>query len=325
MSTTLRDVARLAQVSVKTVSNVVNGYPHVSDGMRRRVEAALAALDYHPNRAARTLRTGRTRVLALTVAEADGVGVLARAVVRAAARHGYRVVIDPVDPECQGVATPPLSVDGCLLLTDLPAEPPTGGPPVVRLGQATAGGSADRVGIDHARATRDAVDHLVATGRSRIAAIGVAPGQPSATIGRQGYAEVLRAAGRDPLPGHLQQVPADQRSDGYRAARALLSQRRRPDAVVCASDALAIGALCAAADAGVRVPQDLAVIGVGGSEEGRWTRPALSTVAADPAFLARQAVARIVARIARPDAAPVTVVTPHTLLARESTRTSTSG
>ncbi|MGS2615630.1 LacI family DNA-binding transcriptional regulator [Micromonospora sp. LZ34] len=323
MSNTLRDVAQLAQVSVKTVSNVVNGYPHVSDGMRRRVEAAIAALDYRPNRAARTLRTGRTGVLALMVAEADlpGVGVLARAVVRAAARCGYRVVIDPIDPGGAGIASPPLPVDGCLLLTDLPAEPRAGGLPLVRLGQPTAGGHADRVGIDHARASRDAVDHLLATGRRRIAAIGVGPDQPS---GIQGYADVLRAAGQAPLPGQVQQVTSHQRADGYRAARTLLSQPRRPDAVVCASDALAIGAMCAALDAGVRVPEDLAVIGVGGSEEGRWTRPTLSTVAADTAFLARQAVARIVARIARPDTAPVTVTAPHTLLPRESTRTPTA-
>ncbi|MEU4644912.1 LacI family DNA-binding transcriptional regulator [Micromonospora sp. NPDC023814] len=325
MPTTLRDVAQLAQVSVKTVSNVMNGYPHVSDGVRRRVEAAVEALGYRPNRSARTLRTGRAGVLALIVPEADlpGIGALARAVVRAAAGRGYRVVIDPIDsdPERAAVAHPPLPVDGCLLLANLPAVPGVGGLPVVRIGRFAPGGHVDRVGIDHVRASRDATAHLLGTGRRRIAAIDAGPGEPSPTPpGIQGYADALRAAGLAPLPGHFLRAPSHQRADGYRAARTLLAQHRRPDAVVCASDALAVGTLCAAFDAGVRVPEDLAVIGVGGSEEGRWARPALSTVSADTGFIARQAVARIVARIAEPNAAPVDVVAPHTLLPRASTR-----
>ncbi|MER7333857.1 MULTISPECIES: LacI family DNA-binding transcriptional regulator [unclassified Micromonospora] len=325
MPNTLRDVARLAQVSVKTVSNVVNGHPHVSAGMRRRVEAAVEALDYRPNRSARTLRTGRTGMLALIVSEADlpGIGVLARAVVHAAAGHGYRVVVNAIGsgPGRPGTANPPLPVDGCLLLADLPAAPGVGGLPLVRLGRPAAGGHVDRVGIDHIRAGRDATAHLLGTGRRRIAAIDAGPGEPSPTPpGIQGYADALRAAGLAPLPGHLLRAPSHQRADGYRAARTLLARHQRPDAVFCASDSLAIGTLCAAFDAGVRVPDDLAVIGVGGSEEGRWARPALSTVSADTGFVARQAVARLVARIAAPDAAPVDVVAPHTLLPRASTR-----
>lgn len=323
MPTTLRDVAQLAQVSVKTVSNVVNGYAHVSDPTRRRVEAAVDALGYRPNRSARTLRTGRTGVLALLVSEADlaGSGVLARAVVEAAQRRGYRVVIDPVrvDDDRTTIESPSLPVDGCFLLADLPAGPVVGALPLVRIGLSEPGDHADRVGIDHARAGRDAIDHLLATGRRQIAVIDAGPAQ-SPPPGILGYADALRVAGVAPRAGHLQRAPSLGRADGYRTARTLLAQRERPDAVVCASDALAIGAMCAAHDAGARVPEDLAVVGIGGSEDGRWARPALTTVAADTALLARQAVARMLARIARPDTAPVHVVVPHALLPRQSTR-----
>ncbi|MEH1099612.1 LacI family DNA-binding transcriptional regulator [Micromonospora sp. CPCC 205561] len=321
MPTTLRDVARLAQVSVKTVSNVVNGRPHVSAEVRGRVEAAVDALGYRPNRFARTLRTGRSGALALVVSEVDlpGLGGLTRALAGAAARRGYRLVIDPVDADRAAGHPPP--VDGCLLLTDLPAGPGVDALPLVRLGRVPGDGTADRVGIDHLGAGRDATAHLLATGCRRIAAIDAGPDDaaPPPPVLR-GYAEAVRTAGLPRLPGHVQRAAAHRRADGYRAARAVLARPDHPDAFVCASDALAIGAMCAAFDAGLRVPEDLAVIGVGGSEEGHWMRPALSTVAADTGFIARQAVARLLARIARPDAAPVDVVAPHALLSRASTR-----
>jgi DNA-binding LacI/PurR family transcriptional regulator len=96
MPATLRDVADRAGVSIRTVSNVVSGYEHVSARMRERVMAAIAELDYRPNPVARTLRTGRTGVLALVVPEIDVpyFSQLARDVIDAAAQLGFRVMID---------------------------------------------------------------------------------------------------------------------------------------------------------------------------------------------------------------------------------------
>ena len=96
MPATLRDVADRAQVSVRTVSNVVSGYAHVSPQMKQRVLDAIGELDYRPNPVARTLRTGRTGVLALVVPEIDVpyFSELARDVINAAAEFGYRVMID---------------------------------------------------------------------------------------------------------------------------------------------------------------------------------------------------------------------------------------
>ncbi|WP_309244307.1 LacI family DNA-binding transcriptional regulator [Micromonospora parastrephiae] len=142
-------------------------------------------------------------------------------------------------------------------------------------------------------------------------------GAPQA--GTVGYHRALRGAGLTPVPGHLLPARPHRRADGYRAARDLFAGPDRPDAIFCFSDPLAIGAMRAAFDVGLRVPADVAVIGVGDIEEGRYSRPTLSTVAVDTGFLAREAVARLTARIGQPDAAIAEVVAPHTVLPREST------
>ncbi|SIM65370.1 LacI family DNA-binding transcriptional regulator [Micromonospora cremea] len=335
MASTLKDVARLADVSVKTVSNVVNGYPHVSPDVRRRVEAAVTQLGYRPNVFARTLRTGRTGVLALVLPDSDVpyADDLAREVVRAARSRGYRVVIEQMGPDDERPA-PSLSaartmpVDGVLVSAPVaPAELvealPATGRPVVLVGGEARDGRCDQVSVDVARAAEDATAHLLRAGRRRIAAIGAYPTE-SAAVPRSrtaGYYRALREAGVAPVPGHLLPAGHHRRADGYRAARALLARPGRPDAIFCYSDPLAIGAMRAAFDAGLRVPGDVAVIGIGDIEEGRYSRPTLSTVSVDTGFLAREAVARVTTRIDQPDAAVAMVTAPHTVLPRESTET----
>ncbi|MET8354023.1 LacI family DNA-binding transcriptional regulator [Micromonospora sp. NPDC005206] len=326
MASTLKDVAQLADVSVKTVSNVVNGYPHVSPEVRRRVETAVAHLGYRPNVFARTLRTGRTGVLALVLPGADVPYPhdLAREVVRAAAGRGYRVVIEQVGPDDERPAPSlgaarPLPVDGVLVSapvapTELVEALTVAGRSVVLVGGEVRDGRCDRVSVDVAQAAEDATTHLLRAGRRRIAAIGAYPRESA-----DGYHRALRRAGLAAVPGQRLPASRHRRADGYRAARALLAQPDRPDAIFCYSDPLAIGAMRAAFDAGLRVPVDVAVIGIGDIEEGRYSRPTLSTVAVDTGFLAGEAVARLTARIDQPGAAIARVTVPHSVLPREST------
>ncbi|MFC7550014.1 LacI family DNA-binding transcriptional regulator [Plantactinospora sp. GCM10030261] len=330
---TLRDVARLAGVSVKTVSNVVNGYPHVSEDVRRRVSTAVEQLCYRPNPSARNLRTGRTGTLALVLApDVPYADRLTQAVVDAAALAGFRVVIVPID------LAGALPVDGVLLCADVVAADVLDawlgtGTALVLLG-VRRDERFDHVAIDHARAARDATDHLVRLGRRRIAAIGARPGEPDTRTA--GYRLALSRAGIAPHPGYLRPAWRHRPGEGYRAAMDLFAHDHRPDAVFCYSDRLAIGVLGAAVDAGLRVPDDVAVIGMGEAEEGRFLRPALSTVSVDTSALARAAVTRIAARLGQAPwavptgrtlsattsdpqpAAPVTVTVPHRLLRRES-------
>ncbi|WP_448061715.1 LacI family DNA-binding transcriptional regulator [Cellulomonas hominis] len=334
MAATLRDVAQRAQVSVRTVSNVVSGYQHVSEQMRRRVLATIEELDYRPNPVARTLRTGRTGVLALVVPEIDVpyFAELAREVINAAAEVGYRVMVDQTghdhdrERDLLTGADRTMLFDGVLfspLVTRAELLEMQGAStmPLVLLGEHEFDGCYDHVAIDNERAAQDATEHLIRRGRTRIAAIGAQPDEDYATPQQRtaGYERALRGAGLTPEPVHLQPAAHYSRADGYHAAEVLLALPDRPDAIFCYSDLLAMGAMRAVFDAGLRVPEDVAIIGIDDIEEGRYSRPTLSTVSLDTPFIAREAVARITARITDPDGPAVELTAPHTVVAREST------
>lgn len=334
MPATLRDVAERARVSVRTVSNVVSGYPHVSDRMRERVRKAIAELDYRPNPVARTLRTGRTGVLALVVPEIDVpyFSELARDVIVAAAEVGLRVMIDQTghdhDRERElllgegrtmlfdGVLFSPLVTRSELLEMEATTQMP-----LVLLGEHEFDGRFDHVAIDNEQAAHDAVTHLLGTGRQRIAAIGTQPDEDYATPRqrRAGYESALREAGL-PLEPRMSMPSAHySRAEGYDAATTLLQSGAEPDGIFCFSDLLAVGAMRAIFDAGLRVPDDIAVIGIDDIEEGRYSRPTLSTVSLDTGFIAREAIQRITARIETPDTPAQQIVAPHRVVPREST------
>lgn len=337
---TLQDVARLAGVSPRTVSNVVNGYPHVAPRTRRQVQAVVDQLGYRTNTAARSLRTGRTGLLALVVPALDQpyFAELARAVVREATAAGYTVVIDQTDGDpdrerellrrgprgalFDGLVLSPLA----LTADDLRAADPDR--PVVLLGEHTVDSAVDHVHTDDVAAAREATAHLLALGRRRVAAIGVqtAPGQ----TGRQradGFRAAFADVGAAPDPRLMREVDVYDRAHGFAAMTDLLDGDPRPDAVFCFSDLLAVGALRACLAHGLRVPDDVAVLGFDDVEEVRFTTPPLSTVRPDRDAIARVAVARLVARLegtgapTRPAVAPARDVTvAHTLVLRESTR-----
>ncbi|MGC5335035.1 LacI family DNA-binding transcriptional regulator [Micromonospora sp. DT62] len=215
-------------------------------------------------------------------------------------------------------------VDGIILVADdappeLVRKQAGAGAPLVLLGE-SSDHRWDHITVDHAGATQDATEHLLRAGCRQIAAIGVGPDESSTRAQRRmvGYRRALRRAGLAESSGHLQPALLHRRDHGYRAARTLLAQDWRPDGLLCFSDLLAIGAMRAVFDAGLRVPEDVAVVGIGDSEEARYARPALSTVSVDTAFIAREAVARVTSRIALPDAAPTRIIAPHTVLVRES-------
>jgi DNA-binding LacI/PurR family transcriptional regulator len=337
MPVTLKDVARHAQVSVRTVSNVVAGHPHVSPAMRTRVQAAIEELDYRPNPVARTLRTGRTGVLALVVPEIDVpyFAELAREVIDVAAERRYRVMVDQTghdhDRERRLLtgADRTMLFDGVLfspLVTraELLQMQPSASMPLVLLGEHDFDGRYDHVAIDNERAGEDATEHLLSVGCRRIAAIGAQPSESYATPQQRtaGYRRALTQAGLTPVAEYVRPAARYRRADGYEAARALLEHPQRPDGIFCYSDLLAMGAIRAVFDAGLRVPDDVAVIGVDNIEEGRYSRPSLSTVSLDTPFIARHAVARITARIEDPGQRAVELTAPHHVVPRESTGSS---
>jgi DNA-binding LacI/PurR family transcriptional regulator len=317
-------------VSVRTVSNVVNDAPYVAPATRARVQAALDELDYRPNLAARTLRQGRSGLLGLVVPEIDSpyFGELAGLLADAAERRGATLVVDQTrgdpDRERRLLSGPSGQlVDGLLLSpwalspAEVAARP--AGVPLVLLGERYGDGD-DHVGVDSVAAATTATSHLLETGRRRVAAIGLQPHLANQTALQRvtGYRAALERAGHRADP--LLEVPVERlhRADGARAMRTLLALDEPPDAVFCFTDELALGALRVAWERGVRVPDDLALVGFDDVEDGRWSRPSLSTVSPDKAVLAEVAVDRLLERVAGGGGPPRSTTTPHALVVRES-------
>jgi DNA-binding LacI/PurR family transcriptional regulator len=327
----LQDVAEAAGVSVKTVSNVVNGYVHVKPRTRAKVESALTKLGYVPNHTARGLRTGRSGVVALAVPELDVpyFAELTRYIVGAASEHGWTVLVDQTDAQLEreqlvaqgirgglidGIIFSPLALSS----EELGKRRDT--TPMVLLGERAIAGPCDHVGIDNVAAARDAVLHLVDIGRRRIAAIGAQPrGMMTAELRMRGYRAGLRRADLPFDRALVARTNLFHRVDGAEAMRKLLSLPEPPDAVVCFNDLLALGAVRVLHEFGLRAPDDVAIVGFDDIEEGRYSVPSLTTIAPSKEQIARVAVSLLADRIAGSRAAPKLVHADYHLEIREST------
>ncbi|WP_406440372.1 LacI family transcriptional regulator [Streptomyces sp. NBC_01613] len=330
---TLRDVARRAGVSIRTVSNVVNASVPVSDELRTRVEAALEELDYRPNLVARNLRRGRTGMLAFVVPELDVpyFAELAREVITAARAHGYVVMLDQTDGdrererELLSRESRATMFDGLLLsplsISEDELRGRTNRVPVVLLGEHIFNGHFHHVAIDNVAAAREATEHLIALGRRRIAAIGDQPYSTGETAQLRtiGYRQALTAAGLPLDESLVVPTPRFHRHLGAEAMNHLLALPEPPDAVFCYNDLLAIGAMHALTRAGVRVPEDIAVVGVDGIQEGEYSSPTLTTIAPDKARIAHTAVSTLVGIIAGTASPPADSKAPYRLVVRGST------
>lgn len=291
VAATMQDVARRAGVSVKTVSNVVNGYPHIRPATRDRVLAAIADLDYQINLTARNLRTGRTGVIGLAVPELSlpYFAELADSVIEAADAEGLTVIIEQHggrrerEVEVLGGSRRHLT-DGLIY------SPLALGPgdehlldvtyPLVLLGERIFHGPVDHVTMRNTDAARAATEYLLGLGRRRIAAVGVHPGEEvgSAALRLAGYQAALAAAGIGADPALQGEAGLWHRATGAAAMARVLDAGARPDAVFAFNDALALGAMHELQVRGIRVPEDVAVIGFDAIDEGRYSNPTLTTV-----------------------------------------------
>ncbi|MFF2777478.1 LacI family DNA-binding transcriptional regulator [Streptomyces sp. NPDC058052] len=333
MGVSLKDVAQRAGVSIKTVSNVVNNYPHVTPQMRAKVQRAIDELGYRPNLTARHLRKGRTGIIAFAVPELGNpyFAELAGAVIDAAAQHDYTVLVDHTaglrEREllvCQEFRSH--VIDGLILSPihlengDLLARQETS--PLVLLGEREYDAPYDQIAIDNVAAARTAVRHLLDLGRRRVAFLGSRTGrerQP-AHLRLRGWREELTAAGVEPDERLVVATDGYGRGDGADAMATLLDRGVRPDAVFAYNDLIALGALRTLAERGLRVPEDIAVVGFDDIEESRYGTISLTTVAPDKRAIARQAVDRLVERLAgAPVTEPRRIRPGYELVVREST------
>jgi DNA-binding LacI/PurR family transcriptional regulator len=327
----VKDVANLARVSPKTVSNVVHGIPRVTAETRDRVLWAIDQLGYRPNLAARNLRRGRTGIIALAVPElhVPYFAELATYVIDHAQSLGYTVLVDQTERDREREltiveGTVARLVDGIILsplaitATDMARR--RDATPMVLLGERVAPGLADHVAIDNTEAARLAASHLLSTGRRRIAVIGAQSTDPVTAGGLRltGFRQAMAAAGV-PVEESLV-VPAVNffRHDGAAAMTTLLSSSPLPDAVFCFNDLMAIGALRVLHDHGLRVPDDVAVVGFDDIEEGLYTYPRLTTVAPDKEAIARESLRMLNERIEGDQSGPRQIILSSKLVVRES-------
>lgn len=329
----LRDVAEHAGVSVKTVSNVVHAHPGVSREMRERVQASIESLGYLPNISARSLRTGRSGLIRLALPRISDpyFTEVAAAVIDAASARGLAVLVEQTDGDARREADVlhgrrPTLVDGIIFspiaVTQelLDGASPT--VPIVLLGEHLLASNRSRVAIDNVAAAREAVTHLLELGRRRIAAVGAKRGSTAATaeLRLQGYREALAAAGVSEDPALEVPVQHFSWDEGAAAVDRLVEQELSFDALFCFNDQMALGALESLRRHGIRVPDDVAVVGFDDVPQSRHATPALTTIAPDIGVIARSAVDRLLARLADPSLSEGdSIEAPHTLVVRAST------
>jgi LacI family transcriptional regulator len=288
----IADVARRAAVSPTTVSHVLSGKRIVNAATRDRVEKAIRELGYRPNRAARQLRTNLSRMVAVIVPDLTNsfYGVLTRGLADQVGGEEYGTYVcntdgsldrerkflhDVLDRGVDGIV---MAAVNAAIEPDLAMATLT--TPIVCVGADQGEIEVDWVSTDDRAGARVATEHLVERGCERIAMILGAPGGGTARL--EGYGEALHNAGW-PIDERML-VPGDwTRAGGQAAMRKLLRLDPRPDAVFCANDLSAIGALDVIHAAGLRVPDDIALVGFDDVDVATMVTPPLTTVR-NPAY-----------------------------------------
>jgi len=328
---TRREVAEAAGVSVRTVSNVVNEFTHVAPETRERVMDAIHRLGYRPSELARSLKMGRSGMIGLMLPELDTpyFAELTRAFVDEGHARGFTVVVDQTsgDRDREKALVTRIARGGifdALILSPLALGPDditllAHGAPVVMLGEVEYPGF-DKVMIDNEAAAQLAVEHLLAQGARRIAAIGRLSREHYGTsdLRLSGWRAAHIHAGITIDQDLAPQVTGFRRADGAAAVSDLLNRGVAFDAIFAFSDPLAHGALRALADHGVRVPEDVLLIGFDDNEEASYSIPTLSTISPDKRWLARTALDRVVSRLEGEPFEAETFIAPHALKHRAS-------
>jgi LacI family transcriptional regulator len=305
---TIRDVAREAGVSIATVSRVMNRRADVSPATRDRVLAVVGKHGFSVNQSARALSNGRTGLVAMTVPVLDEYfAKILTGASEALYEQDIRVVLCPTQHEVEREARVLERliggmVDGAILI--LPSEPGAelrklaqkGYPFVIVDDREALDPSIPAVSASHAAGARDATLHLLRLGHRRIAAITGPRGWVADEERLNGYHAALASVGV--MPDAQLEIEADfQREGGYRSTLQLLALPEPPTAIFAFNDNLAMGALRAATDSGLTLPDDLSIIGFDDLEQAAYTTPTLTTVRQPLAEMGRMAVSLLLRQL----------------------------
>lgn len=293
MTVRLKDIARDLDLSVVTVSKVLRGHPDISKETRKRVLKRMKELNYRPNMAARSLITGRTWTIGLIVPDLlhPFFAAIAQVISGEVRKHGYSLLISSSDEDAeleQHEMEHLLArrVD-CLLVASAQwnvasfRQIEAQRTPYVLLDRQFVGLTANFAGVDDRAVGLMATQHLIEQGCRRIAHIR-GPEVSTAQGRLEGYRQALLEAQMAILPEHVVSLgnSGDHRGEkgGYDAARKLLAARTRPDGIFCFNDPSALGAMRAILEAGLKIPDDVAVVGCGNLSYSDFLRVPLSSV-----------------------------------------------
>lgn len=324
---TLRDVAREAGVSIKTVSRVVNGEREVNSDTAERVAEVLQRLGYQPNELARSLRGQRSYTIGLMIADISNpfYSGCAKAIEEVARERGYTVILcaSSEDTEVERSYVELLArrrIDGLLLVPaadghEYLVAQQVAGTPVVTLDRPVEAVATDQVLVKNRAGTREATEHLIGHGHRRIAFIGDHEQVYTARMRLEGYREALSESGLEELSRMESKDPVS----AERATRELLELPRPPTAFFAGNNLITVGVLKALEHSGLRVPEDVALIGFDDFELATVLRPRLSLVRQPADELGRKAAEVLFDRIEGSQPADFQrIVLPTELIVRES-------
>lgn len=330
---TMKDVAERAGVSIKTVSNVVNGTVKVSENTKSRVEAAVKELGYQVNFSARSLRQGRTGMIGLLIPElrVPYFAELADSVLKAAEAQGLTLIIEQTgaggEHEAEMLRGPRRRFTDGVLFSPVTMDPNKHPEldvdfPLVLLGERVFDPRYDHVTMSNVEAARLATEHLASQGCKNIAMLGYHADEVmgSAALRYKGYRQGLEAAGLEFKPELLGHAGRWVRSTGKAAMQQVLDTGVPFDGVFALNDAMGLGALPALRAAGLKVPEDVLVVGFDDIDDAQYSDPPLSSVDPGRDEIATKAVSLLVARIAGSVETPQRIYAGYSMVERESSR-----
>ncbi|WP_370586209.1 ribose operon transcriptional repressor RbsR [Pantoea dispersa] len=327
---TMKDVARLAGVSTSTVSHVINNNRFVSEQVRDRVEQAIRELNYAPSALARSLKIKQTRTIGmlLTASSNPFYSEVVRGVENSCYERGYSLILCNTegDEERMNRSLETLMqkrVDGLLMMcteTHLPSADILNrypSVPMVMMDWAPFEGRGDIIQDNALLGGELATQYLIDRGYTRIACIAGPLDKTPARLRLDGYHQAMAASGLAVPPGYV--VDGDfEFQGGFNAMNQLLALDPPPQAVFTSNDAMAVGVYHALYQAGLRVPQDMAVMGYDNIELARYLTPPLSTIHQPKDELGELAIDTLIHRMSDPDASQQTLVLTPELVERGS-------
>ncbi|GFP27828.1 LacI family DNA-binding transcriptional regulator [Candidatus Hakubella thermalkaliphila] len=288
--TTIKDLAKMANVSVATVSRVINKSGYVSPELTRRVGQAIAESGYQVNALARSLKTAKTHTIGLIIADISNpfFTSVIRGVEDIAYKHGYNLILCNTDENLEkeklylqvlrGKMVDGLIISPAVTKSEGIRELLRRHPNVVFMDRKVEEPEVICARVDNVKGTKMAIDYLLQLGHKDIAIISGPLNVTSGVERYQGYVAALKEAGLEPRLQHTK-IGTFRQESGYKLAQELLDLERRPSALFVANNVMTIGALLAIRERGLSIPDDISVVGFDDMDWAVLANPPLTTVA----------------------------------------------